>query len=49
LLSEALFWPRVMGRADHVASPQENVVEEAVRMFLLFYRTGAPQKHAKAH
>ena len=38
LLSEALFWPRVMGRADHVAAPQGTVVEEAVRMFLLRYR-----------
>ena len=44
LLNEPLLWPRVLGR-DRVPPPDEVVVEEAVRLFLLRYR----RLHAAGH
>ena len=41
LLNEVSLWPWMMGR-DRLPLPEEDIIEETVRMFLHHYHTAEP-------
>jgi TetR/AcrR family transcriptional regulator of autoinduction and epiphytic fitness len=45
MLNEFVLWPWMMGR-DSLPVPAEDVVEEAVRMFLQYYRLRRPEQQS---
>ena len=47
LLNEFSLWPRMMGR-DRLPLPDEDIIEETVRMFLQHYRPTRSKKRGRA-